>query len=64
MSARRIDEDGQPGTPGDIHEEKAGTAREVVVFRLPLRLPFRRGRRRWLVVKAYTRTARVTIAVE
>jgi hypothetical protein len=60
----KVDEDGPPGTPGDIREIAPGTPLEVVVFRMPLRLPFRRGRRRWLVVRAYTQTAVVTIAVE
>jgi hypothetical protein len=64
VSAKRIDEDGQPGTPGDIREIDAKTAREAVVYRMPLRLPFSRGRRRWLVIRAYMRTARVTLSVE
>lgn len=60
----RADEDGCPATAGEIRELAAGTPEEVVVYRMPLRLPFHRGRRRWLVVRAYTSTARVTLAVE
>lgn len=62
--SRRVDEDGRPAMPGEIREIASNTRDEVVEFRMPLRLPFRRGRRRWLVVRAYTATARVTLAVE
>lgn len=62
--SRRIDEDGQPGEAGDIRELSTDTVEEVVVFRMPLRLPHSRGRRRYLVMRAYTRTAVVTLAVE
>lgn len=62
--SRRVDEDGRPGAPGEIREIAPNTREEIVVFRMPLRLPFHRGRRRWLVVRAFTATARVTLAVE
>ena len=62
--SRRVDEDGRPATPGEIREIASGTAEDVIEFRMPLRLPFHRGRRRWLVVRACTATARVTLAVE
>ena len=64
MTRRRLDEDGQPGDGGEITEHAANTRDEIVMFRMPLRLPFHRGRRRWLVVRAYTATARVTLATE
>lgn len=60
----RVDEDGWPETPGEIRELAAGTPHEVVEYRMPLRLPYRRGRRPVLVVRAWTETARVTLAVE
>jgi hypothetical protein len=61
---KRVDEDGAPAAPGEITEEAPGTAQEVVIYRMPLRLPFHRGRTRRLVVRAWTATARVTLAVE
>lgn len=62
--SRKVDEDGRPDTPGDIREIAGNTCDEVVEYRLPLRLPFSRGKRRVLVIRAHTRTARVTLAVE
>ena len=61
---RKVDEDGLPVTPGVIREIAGNTPDEVVEYRLPLRLLFSRGRRRMLVIRAHTRTARVTLAVE
>lgn len=61
---KRVDEDGWPATPGEIRELASDTPDEVVEFRMPLRAPFRRGRRLVLVVRAWTATARVTLAVE
>lgn len=62
--SRPVDEDARPGAPGEIRERAAGTSDEVIEFRMPLRVPFRRGRRLVLVVRAWTATARVTLAVE
>lgn len=62
--SRRVDEDGPPVMPGVIREIAGNTREEVVEYRLPLRLPFSRGRRRLLVIRAHTRTAVVTLAVE
>ncbi|WP_291988347.1 hypothetical protein [Luteitalea sp.] len=61
---KRVDEDGWPEAPGEIRELGTGTPHEVVEYRMPLRLPYRRGRRLELVVRAWTATARVTLAVE
>ena len=62
--SRRVDEDGVPAAPGEICEVATGTPDEVVIYRMPLRLPYRVGRRRWLVVRACTAPAVVTLAVE
>lgn len=62
--SRRVDEDGPSAAPGEIRAIAPDTPAEVVEYRMPLRLPFHRGRRRWLVVRASTATARVTLAVE
>jgi len=62
--SRPVDEDGVPGRPGAIRELRADTRDEVIEYRLPLRLPHRRGRPVVLVIRAWTATARVTLAVE
>lgn len=62
--SRQPDEDGRPGAAGEIRAIASDTADEVIEFRMPLRVPFRRGRRLVLVVRAWTATARVTLAVE
>lgn len=62
--SRAVDEDGRPGAPGALRAIASDTPDEVIEFRMPLRLPFRRGRRLVLVVRAWTATARVTLAVE
>jgi hypothetical protein len=64
VNGQLVDEDVLPVAQGDIRESDAGTADESVVFRMPLRVQFNRGKRRWLVVRAYTRTAEVTLAEE
>lgn len=62
--SRKIDEDGRPGRDGHIVETDRGTDREAVVFRLPLRLPFSRGRQRWLVIRWRERIGNGTLSVE
>lgn len=57
------DEDFRPAPHGEITEIASDTRDEVVVYRMPIRLPDRVGQRS-LVVRAFTATAVVTLAVE
>lgn len=58
-------EDGRPGGLPVIAELHGGTPAEVIRWACPVRLPWQRQPRRVrLVIRAYTATANVTVALE
>lgn len=62
---RRADEDGQPGGHVEITETGTGTVRECVTFAFAIVLPAVWGkRRRRLVIRSYSATAKVTVDEE
>ena len=57
-------DDGKPGHVPGIVEQASGTAAEVVRWTSRVRLPWHMRPRVQLVIRAYTTTAEVTVALE